>query len=113
MMDLTMRAMRATSSPARSRFCVVREMAIRKRRSRAVGWRRPMVEMISWSICTSIWLMRFLGFQHLLGRLHAQVLQRIQSLVQLGFHQTAHFEHVGGNGVELGVELAGNGVCRS
>ena len=44
---MTIRAMRATSSPARSRFCVVREMAIRKRRSRAVGWRRPMVEMIS------------------------------------------------------------------
>jgi hypothetical protein len=39
-----MRAMRAASSPARSRLAVVLETAISRRRSRAVGWRRAMMD---------------------------------------------------------------------
>lgn len=45
---------------------------------------------------------------HLLGRFQAHVDQRIDRLVQLGLDQAAHFEHVRGNGVQLGVELAGD-----
>jgi ACR3 family arsenite efflux pump ArsB len=44
MMDLTMRAILCASSPMRSRLAVTLEKAISMRRSRAVGWRRPMME---------------------------------------------------------------------
>ena len=59
MMDLTMRAILAASSPTRSRLAVVLEMAISRRRSRAVGWRRAMMDESSRSISTSIALTRF------------------------------------------------------
>ena len=54
MMDFTMRAILLASSPTRSRLAVVLEMAINRRRSRAVGWRRPMIEDNSRSISTSM-----------------------------------------------------------
>ncbi len=38
----------------RSRFAVALEKAISRRRSRAVGWRRAMMDESSWSISTSI-----------------------------------------------------------
>jgi hypothetical protein len=47
-------------------------------------------------------------FHHLFGRFQAHVDQRIDRLVQLRLHQAAHFEHVRGNGVQLGIELAGD-----
>ena len=53
-----MRAIFAASSPARSRLAVVLEIAISRRRSRAVGWRRAMMDDSSWSISTSISLTR-------------------------------------------------------
>ena len=53
-----MRAMRSASSPARSRLAVVLEMAISRRRSRAVGWRRAMMVDRSRSISISVWLTR-------------------------------------------------------
>ena len=49
-----------------------------------------------------------LGLDHLLGRFQAHVDQRVHRLVQLRFHQPAHFEHVGRDGIQLGVELAGD-----
>jgi len=49
-----------------------------------------------------------LGLDHLLGRFQAHVGERIDRLVQLRLHQPAHFEHVGGDGVEFGIELAGD-----
>ncbi len=54
MTDLTRRAILLASSPTRSRLAVVLEMAIRRRRSRAVGWRRAMMEDSSRSISISI-----------------------------------------------------------
>ena len=54
----TVRAMRAASSPTRSRLAIVFEIAISRRRSRAVGWRRAMMVDRSRSISTSIWLTR-------------------------------------------------------
>ncbi len=53
-----MRAIFAASSPTRSRLAVVLEMAISRRRSRAVGWRRAMMDDSSRSISTSIALTR-------------------------------------------------------
>ena len=58
MMRLTIRAILAASSPARSRLAVVLEIAISRRRSRAVGWRRAMIEESSRSISTSMRLTR-------------------------------------------------------
>ena len=54
----TVRAMRAASSPTRSRLAMVLEIAISRRRSRAVGWRRAMMVDRSRSISTSIALTR-------------------------------------------------------
>ena len=53
-----MRAIFSASSPARSRLAVVLEMAISRRRSRAVGWRRAMMDDSSRSISTSMRLTR-------------------------------------------------------
>ncbi len=50
--------MRAASSPTRSRFAIVLEIAISNRRSRAVGWRRAMMVDRSRSISTSVWFTR-------------------------------------------------------
>ena len=58
MIDFTMRAILWASSPTRSRLAVVLEMAISRRRSRAVGWRRAMIEESSRSISISIALTR-------------------------------------------------------
>src|SRR5579864_2647100 len=44
----------SASSPARSRFVMVFEIAISRRRSRAAGWRRAMMLLHSSSISTSI-----------------------------------------------------------
>jgi hypothetical protein len=52
------RAIRAASSPTRSRLAIVFEIAIRRRRSRAVGWRRAMIVDRSRSISISVWLTR-------------------------------------------------------
>src|SRR6185503_18706695 len=46
------------SSPTRSRLAIVFEIAIRRRRSRAVGCRRAMIVDRSRSISTSVWLTR-------------------------------------------------------
>jgi hypothetical protein len=48
-----------------------------------------------------------LGVEHLRSGLKAHVDQRVDRLVQLGLDQAAHLEHVGGDGVEFGVELTG------
>ena len=54
MIDLTIRAILAASSPALSKLAVALEMAMSNRRSLAVGWRRPMMEESSRSISTSM-----------------------------------------------------------
>src|SRR6218665_2877584 len=54
MMERTMRAILLASSPMRSRLAVALEMASSRRRSRAVGCLRAMIEDRSWSISTSI-----------------------------------------------------------
>ena len=59
MMDLTMRAILAASSPTRSKFAVVLDIATSKRKSRAVGCLRLMTDAISRSISTSKALTRF------------------------------------------------------
>jgi len=48
-----------------------------------------------------------LGIEHLHGRFKTHVDQGIDRLMQLGLDQASHLEHVGGDGVEFGVELAG------
>ena len=58
MIERAMRAILAASSPTRSKLAVVLEMAMSKRRSRAVGWRRAMIEDKSRSISISIALTR-------------------------------------------------------
>ena len=45
MMESTIRAIFSASSPTRSKLAVVLEIAISKRKSRAVGWRRAMILM--------------------------------------------------------------------
>ena len=54
-----MRAILAASSPTRSKFAVVLDIATSKRKSRAVGCLRLMTDAISRSISTSKALTRF------------------------------------------------------
>ena len=81
-------------------------MAISRRRSRAVGWRRAMMADRSRSISTLHLVdALFHPLQHLRGGLAAEVRQRIDRLGHLRLDQAAHLEHAVGDAGQLGVEL--------
>ena len=86
---------------------MVFEIAISRRRSRAVGWRRAMIVDRSRSISTSIALTRSSVSSTSRGDLGAEVRQRIDRLRDLRLDQAAHLEHARGDAAQLGVELGG------
>ena len=97
-----MRAMRVASSPMRSRFAVALEKAINRRRSRAVGWRRAMMVMSSWSISTSIWFTRFSMNSTRSSTPQAELRQGGDGLANLRLDQAAKLHHAGRDLVEFG-----------
>ncbi len=102
-----MRAIRAASSPTRSRLAIVFEIAISRRRSRAVGWRRAMIVDRSRSISTSVWLTRSSVVEHLGGDVAAEGDERVDGARDLRLDHPAHLEDAGGDAAQLGVELGG------
>ena len=103
----TVRAMRAASSPTRSRLAIVLEIGDQQPQ---VARRRLAPRDDGREVAVDLDLHRvdaLLLRQHLRRRLAAEVGQRIDRLRHLRLDEAAHLEHAGRDAAEFGVELGG------
>jgi hypothetical protein len=92
-------------SPIRSRSVTMREMAITRRRSRAVGCRRAISKVQSSSMPTSSRVHFAVGVDDPLHGLEISRPESVSCRQQLSFDQTTHLQDAGANVFEFEVEL--------
>jgi hypothetical protein len=88
-------------------LAIVFEIAIRRRRSRAVGWRRAMMVERSRSISTSVWLTRSSVASTSEAISALKLTSAWTARATCDSTMPAHLEHAGGDSAQLGVELRG------
>ena len=84
----------------RSRFAIVFEMAISRRRSRAVGWRLAMIDENRCRFPPR-WLDARLDRKDVRRQLRIELRQRVNRASDLRLDHAAHLEHTGGNAAQL------------